>query len=127
MTLSHIVTADEAGQRIDVCIADQTADASRTRIQKAIDDGIVLLNGHPAKKRDLVKEGDALSIPDDAFAPAINPFSTSSEVCTPVVIAKSANNRPYRIATQRNGRRSSFELLSTSRGVTSSASRSRSG
>ena len=58
---------------------------------------------------------------------AINAFKTSCELWMPVVIARSASNRPYRIATHRKGRRSSLELLRTRRGTTSRVSRSMSG
>ena len=54
-------------------------------------------------------------------------YLTAMVESTPVVMAISASTRPYKIATQRNGKRSSFELLSTRRGATESVSRSRSG
>ena len=61
------------------------------------------------------------------LAPAIIALSTSWPVCTPLVRARSAWTRPYRMAIQRSGRRSSSEVLSTRLGTTSRVSMSRSG
>ena len=61
------------------------------------------------------------------LAPAIMALSTSCAVWTPLVRARSAWMRPYRMAIQRSGRRSSFEVLSTRLGATSRVSMSRSG
>ncbi len=51
------VTAEAAGKRLDVWLAE-TAEVSRSRAQQLIEGGEVLLNGKIAKKRDTLSSGD---------------------------------------------------------------------
>ena len=60
-------------------------------------------------------------------APASSTLTTSSAVWTPVEAASEIPERRCRMAIQRSGSRSSVELRSSRRGVTSRVSRSRSG
>lgn len=56
------LTVDEtqSGKRLDVLLSE-AAEISRARAQALIGEGTVLLNGKPAKKRDLPKTGDTVS------------------------------------------------------------------
>ena len=61
------VTSESSGVRIDVFISNDYPAISRTKIQKCIEDGHVLLNGSPAKKRTGLKPGDSIEINEDAL------------------------------------------------------------
>ena len=52
----------EAGARLDAFLAGKLADISRTKLQRAIDDGDVLVNDHPAKVSYRIRAGDAIEI-----------------------------------------------------------------
>ncbi len=54
------IICTEGGVRLDKYI--NIEDFSRSRIQKLIDDGFVLVNGEVAKSRDKVKDGDVITI-----------------------------------------------------------------
>jgi len=60
--LSAPIPAELAGQRLDQALAALFADITRSRLQQWIEDGRVLLNGRVPRKRDKVKEGDAVEI-----------------------------------------------------------------
>lgn len=53
---------ESAGERLDSYLAGRVADLSRSRIQALIREQFILLNGQPAKPRDAVKPGDAISL-----------------------------------------------------------------
>lgn len=61
-TEPEILTVSEefAGKRLDILLAGY-AEISRARAQQLIADGAVLLNGKPAKKKDLPEAGDLLT------------------------------------------------------------------
>ena len=63
-TLSFIISAEDAGDRLDKGIASKTDDSvSRSRIQKLFEDGAVTGNGGPCSSRKLkAKEGDLVRI-----------------------------------------------------------------
>ena len=61
-----IDTASE-GMRLDVFISDQYHSISRTKIQKCIEKGIILLNNAHAKKRTVLKEGDVVELDEEAL------------------------------------------------------------
>jgi len=61
------VTSESSGVRIDVFISGAYPAISRTKIQKFIEDGHVLLNSVPAKKRTGLKPGDIIEINEDAL------------------------------------------------------------
>ncbi|MBQ6998926.1 MAG: RluA family pseudouridine synthase [Clostridia bacterium] len=61
------IICNEGGVRLDKYI--NIEDFSRSRIQKLIDDGCVLVNGAVAKARDKVKEGDVIHIDVPEAAP----------------------------------------------------------
>jgi 23S rRNA pseudouridine1911/1915/1917 synthase len=56
------VTSDAAGGRLDAFVAGQLRDISRTRIQRAIEDGDVLVNEHAGKSSYRVRAGDRIEI-----------------------------------------------------------------
>jgi len=60
--LSAPIPSELAGQRLDQALAALFADITRSRLQQWIEDGRVLLNGRVPRKRDKVKEGDAVEI-----------------------------------------------------------------
>lgn len=63
-----IITADEAGQRLDKILAARFQEVnSRTYFQSLIEEGLVTLNGVPVKKRTQPKEGDEILV---AFRPS---------------------------------------------------------
>lgn len=57
-----LITAQEAGHRIDKLLADRFPNHSRTYFQHLIEIGCVLLNGEVVKKRNLPEEGDEIEV-----------------------------------------------------------------
>lgn len=55
------VSEDEDG-RLDMYLAQELDEVSRTKIQKLIKDGLVLVNGKKEKPRYLIKEGDNIQV-----------------------------------------------------------------
>jgi 23S rRNA pseudouridine1911/1915/1917 synthase len=90
-----IVTEDKAGARLDAFLASQTPDISRTRIQRSIDDGDVLVNDLQVKSSYRVRAGDRIDlelpepVPVDLVAEPI-PISIVFEDDDIVVIDKPA-------------------------------------
>ncbi|MGE5240572.1 MAG: 23S rRNA pseudouridine(1911/1915/1917) synthase RluD [Bacteroidota bacterium] len=60
--LTAQIPSELAGQRLDQALAALFADITRSQIQQWIEDGRVTLNGEIPRKRDKVKEGDAVEI-----------------------------------------------------------------
>jgi 23S rRNA pseudouridine1911/1915/1917 synthase len=62
----YVVPANNRGERLDRFLADVADDLSRARIQKLINEGLVLLDKNPAKPGSRLKEGQevSLKIPD---------------------------------------------------------------
>ncbi len=56
------VTAGDAGQRLDVYVAHQLPELSRTRIQELIREGLVRVNGGPAKRAQRVAGGEVIEV-----------------------------------------------------------------
>ena len=56
------VSSEAAGARLDTFVASQLRDISRTRIQRAIEDGDVLVNERTAKSSYRVRAGDHIEI-----------------------------------------------------------------
>ena len=56
------VSQEAAGARLDAFVAGQLGDVSRTRVQRAIEDGDVLVNEHTAKSSYRVRSGDHIEI-----------------------------------------------------------------
>ena len=57
-----ILDVQEGGARLDRWLSEQLDELSRSYIQKLIDDGAVLLNGHPAKAGGRLDTGDQVEI-----------------------------------------------------------------
>jgi 23S rRNA pseudouridine1911/1915/1917 synthase len=69
-----VVPADDAGKRLDAFLAERIDGWSRSRLQRLIEDGDVLVNERPAKPSYKLREGDAIDIdlteaPDTRFEP----------------------------------------------------------
>ena len=60
--LAAQIPPELAGQRLDQALAALFADVTRSQLQQWIEDGRVLLNGGVPRKRDKVREGDAVEI-----------------------------------------------------------------
>ena len=60
--LTAQIPPELAGQRLDQALAALFADITRSQLQQWIEDGRVTLNGEVPRKRDKVKEGDAVDI-----------------------------------------------------------------
>lgn len=58
--LSYIVTDDDAGQRIDTVLAARSLYPSRSAAARAVDGGLVYVNGSAVAKKYLVAAGDTL-------------------------------------------------------------------
>jgi 23S rRNA pseudouridine1911/1915/1917 synthase len=56
------VSADEAGSRLDRLVAAHFPELSRTRVQELIAEGLVLLNGKPAKDSHKVHANDLIQV-----------------------------------------------------------------
>lgn len=67
LPLKFNVDEKDAGLRIDLIISDKFPDLSRSKIQKAIENGFILLNGSTFKKRVVPKMGDIIEISDNLF------------------------------------------------------------
>ena len=65
MIFRHTFT--ENAQRLDKALADLLHDFSRSRLQTAIDEGVVLLNGQPTERSLSIKSGDTIEIELDFF------------------------------------------------------------
>ena len=57
-----ILSAEEAGTRLDRAVALRCPELSRTRVQELIDEGLILLNGKPSKGSQKVRAGDAIRV-----------------------------------------------------------------
>jgi 23S rRNA pseudouridine1911/1915/1917 synthase len=86
---------EAAGTRLDTFLAAQISDASRTRIQRAIEDGDVLVNEHTAKPSYRLRIGDQVEIelpepPPVALTPEAIPLQIVYEDDELIVIDKAA-------------------------------------
>ncbi len=80
MSQTFMITAAEAGQRLDVWCVGKLPDRSRTAIQKAIVAGAITINKNTVKPRQVIKENDEITIEMAATAEA------APAVLTPVDI-----------------------------------------
>lgn len=90
-----IVTAEEAGQRLDKILAARFNQKSRSYFHSLLEQQKVLLNGEPVKKRIQPKEGDAIEIqwiclPELSLAPEAIPLDVVYEDDFLVVVNKPA-------------------------------------
>lgn len=60
--LRIVVPAGQKRERIDVYLTHQVENATRNKVQKAIDDGLVLVNGHSVKPSQTLTPGDVIDI-----------------------------------------------------------------
>jgi len=79
--MEFIVTAEDAGQRLDVYIVSQFPDLSRSRIKSLMDDGRVEVDGLARKASHHVEPGEVVSveIPDRA-PPGVEPEPIPLEI-----------------------------------------------
>lgn len=59
-TYEFLVPAGQKPERLDAFLARSIHNATRTKVQKAIDDNAVLLNGHPIKASRKIQPGDTV-------------------------------------------------------------------
>ncbi len=71
--LDITITTAEAGQRLDLFLAAKHPDISRSRLQAAIKEGRILLNGKPAKPHTFLKAEDVISFSAEAVEPVGEP------------------------------------------------------
>lgn len=62
MDLYKFIVEEESGERLDVYIADQIEDLSRSFISKLIKKGLILVNGEVKKPKYIVKKGDLIQV-----------------------------------------------------------------
>ncbi len=109
-----VVVEDQAGSRLDLFLARQDPDHSRSLYQRAIAEGRVRLNGRRAKKWERVSPGDAVEV--EAFETAAAgpkpdpsvPFVVVHEDDAIIVVDKPAGvpvhpHRPEETGTLANG------------------------
>jgi len=63
--MNIVVDKDNKGQRLDHFLVAQLLDLSRSKIQKMIKDGLVLVNGKETKVHQFLKETDLVVIPSE--------------------------------------------------------------
>jgi len=56
------ISAEGTGMRLDRAVAKECPELSRTRVQELIEEGLVLLNGKPAKDSHKVRAGDVIEV-----------------------------------------------------------------
>lgn len=61
-SLQFVLTADDAGIRLDAFLSEKINDWSRSRLQRLITDGDVLINGKPAKSSYKLRNGDEIDV-----------------------------------------------------------------
>lgn len=73
----HIIEVDgsSVGERLDVTISRLLAELTRARVQKLIDEGLVLVNGEVRKANFRVREGECISV----TVPAVKASSLDAE------------------------------------------------
>lgn len=69
LTQAFRVSESETGGRLDAYLAARIADWSRARLQRLIEDGDVLVNGHTAKPSYKLRTGDEIEVELAAAAP----------------------------------------------------------
>lgn len=76
------IRTENSGQRIDRFLGEQLENASRTRIQKWMEEGNVRVNGEPARKSRLLEAGDKVhvTIPPEPEAGRVEPENIPIEV-----------------------------------------------
>lgn len=65
------VEPEEVGMRLDIAVAHQLEDVSRARVRKWIDEGLVRVDGKPARASRLCREGESVEISPPALVRAI--------------------------------------------------------
>ncbi len=89
------LSADLGGKRLDQALADLLPEFSRSRLQHWIDEGRVLINGQPCRRRDKVWGGEEvwlepLVVPDDSCQPQDLPLEIVFEDEDILVVNKPA-------------------------------------
>jgi 23S rRNA pseudouridine1911/1915/1917 synthase len=90
-----IVSAEDAGQRLDRFLASQLPDVSRNRIQSLMDDGLILVDGERKKASHRIVTGETISVglpppPSSTVEPEPIPLDILYEDADLVVINKPA-------------------------------------
>ncbi|MBM4405195.1 MAG: RluA family pseudouridine synthase [Chloroflexi bacterium] len=69
MPKSHLLTAAESASRLDKFLSEQLPSLTRSYVKNLIDDGLVLVNDHPAKPSQKLKAGDSVRVTEPDAAP----------------------------------------------------------
>jgi len=56
------VSKEDAGQRLDLYVAERFPELSRTRVQELIDSGLLLVGGHPSKRAYRLRPGERVQV-----------------------------------------------------------------
>ncbi|NMA51389.1 MAG: RluA family pseudouridine synthase [Peptococcaceae bacterium] len=75
MEISYMVDEEDAGKRLDVFLAEQFKELSRSYIQKLIADGMVLVNNLPQRANFRLKEGYVINL----RVPELEPLQVAAE------------------------------------------------
>jgi 23S rRNA pseudouridine1911/1915/1917 synthase len=62
LQIEFVATTEETGARLDRVVAAHFPELSRTRVQELIEEGLVLLNGKPAKDSHKVRANDVIRV-----------------------------------------------------------------
>jgi 23S rRNA pseudouridine1911/1915/1917 synthase len=94
-TVTLSASAEDAGQRLDAFLATHVDGWSRSRLQRVIDDGDVLVNGHAAKSSYKLRandevEADLSTLPPSTFLPEDIPLKVIFEDDDLIVVNKPA-------------------------------------
>jgi 23S rRNA pseudouridine1911/1915/1917 synthase len=87
--------AEDAGKRLDAFLAEKIENWSRSRLQKLIDDGDVLVNQKPSKSSYKIRETDEIEVelielPAEIFEPENIPLEIIYEDALLAVVNKPA-------------------------------------
>ncbi len=89
-THTFVISADDAGQRLDQFLTTQLPDLTRSQIQKFITKGAAQRNGQQATKHVKIKEGDTVTINTalDITPPAVVKTIEDSTHLVPTILAE---------------------------------------
>jgi len=120
------VSAEDAGQRLDAFLARYVENWSRSRLQRLIDDGEVLVNGHAAKPSYKLRANDEIAadlttLPSERFNPEDIPIEVVYEDDDLIIVDKPAGMvvhpaAGFQSGTLANALAFHFQKLSTTGG-----------
>ncbi len=72
-TEQFTASANDAGRRVDVVLAERFPKLSRNRVQHLVDDGFVLVNNQPPRRASRLAKGDAVECTIPERSPRVGP------------------------------------------------------